>query len=529
MKTKTTLSTFAIFLLVLCNLTTLYAQERILAIQEPFVIMMDPADGSILDPQFIDLTPQTTATPKGIIQVNSELWVSDQLSDEIYRYDIDGNFISAISGGLDNIRGMAYVNNSEIWVTNAGSNNGAPGEAIVRFDTSGNNLGFYSTNGSPFDVIDMGTEVYISYIGPETRIERRDYDGTVLGDLVGTGVVTFMQQMEFNNTNQSVYTAVFSNSASNDSGLYEFSITDGSILEYYDLGSLRGVAQLDDGNVLYTTGNNLNLLNTGTGTSSLVSAGGSSQYLARVNLAPCTTPATPTGAAVQTFDEGATVADLVADPTSVTWFDTEDDALNNNNPLDPTTLLVDGEDYFAVSIDGACISAALEVTVVVNCIPAATPTGDAVQDLPEGSTVADIVVTPTTVTWYETEADALANTNPLDPTTPVVNGEDYFAVNGVGDCPSEIFEVLINIILGVDENQALAVSVYPNPVTNLLHVSNATTIERIEIHSVLGQLVYETPVNSTNSAVDMSQLSNGMYLVTVHSEGKRATVKVIKE
>ncbi len=445
MKTKITI--LCTMLLVAVSLVSTQAQERILALQEPFVILIDPADGTILDPSFIDLTPQNQNLPKAIIKVGDELWISDQNADSIYRYDLSGNFLSTITGGMDNIKGMAVVNNNEVWLTNANSNNGAPGDALIRFDFAGNNLGFYDTtaSGSAFDIVDTGTEVLVSYIFTgDTKIERRDYNGNILGNLVEENVVNFIQQMEINTANNSVYASVFSN-GTNPLGLYEFSMVDGSILNYYSAGALRGVAALDDGNVLVSTGNNINLVNTTTNTSTLLSAGGSSQYFIRATLTPCTPPATPTGDATQTFDEGATLADIVVDPTNVTWYATEMDALNGTNPLDNTTLLEDGETYYAVQFEGGCPSAPFAVTVTVNCIPSATPTGDAVQTFIEGATVGDIVVDPMMVLWYATEADAQNMVNPLLLTALLEDGENYFAVNNANDCPSEPFEVTVNV------------------------------------------------------------------------------------
>ncbi|HIB48388.1 MAG TPA: T9SS type A sorting domain-containing protein [Flavobacteriaceae bacterium] len=450
MKTKTTLTLLLMLCITFCGIELLQAQERILALQEPFVILIDPADGSILDPQFIDLTPQNQALPKAIVRVDDELWISDQTDDHIYRYDLSGTFISIITGGLDNIKGMAVVDNKEVWVTNAGSNNGAPGNSIVRFDFDGTDLGSFTTDGSAFDVVDKGNgEVYISYITTATRIERRDYDGNIIGNIVELGVVDFLQQMEIDDENNSIIAGVFSPSVPNGPGLYEFSETDGEILNYYDVGALRGVASLDNGNIVFSTGNNINLLDIDTGTASLLSAGGSSQFFTRATLMPCSTPSTPVGDAVQTFDDGATIADLVVDPTDVSWYATAADAMSNTNSLPYSTLLEDGEDYFAASIDFSCISDPLEVTV--------------------------------------------------------------------------------NLVLGVNEFDKNSVNLYPNPVTNTLNISSEVSIDSIVLHSVLGQMLLEKEIGTTSATLDVSNLSNGIYLLTVRSGNQIQTLKFIKE
>ena len=339
----------------------LNAQERIAVIENPLVKLLDTTDGSIIDPSFIDLTALNPGTPKGILQVLEEIWITDQLEDRIDRFDLTGAYLNTISGGLDNIKGLEIVNN-EVWVTNAGSNNGAPGTSIVRFDFTGNNLGFFSTTGSSFDIIDVGGEVYISYISGDTRIERRDYSGTILGNIVETGVVSFIQQIEVNTANNSVYAAVFSVTGGNSSGLYEFAISDGAILNYWNQWNLRGVAILGNDNVLVSNGAGVSILDPTTGNFTVLTTD-SSQYFGRLTLTPCTTPPTPTGDANQTFNAGATLADIVVSPMDVTWFASEADAMTGANPLPLSTVLVDDTTYYAVNIVGNCLSEPFAVTV----------------------------------------------------------------------------------------------------------------------------------------------------------------------
>ncbi|MDP2685926.1 MAG: T9SS type A sorting domain-containing protein [Aequorivita sp.] len=340
-----------------------YSQERIAVIQDSQVKLLDAENGDIIDPSFISLD---TGTPKALIQVADEIWVAYQLADKIERYDLDGILLGTIDTGMDNIRGLSVVNGTEVWLCNSGSNNGAPGDAIIRFDLDGNNLGFFPTNpqsDSPFDIIDNGDgEAYISYSGTN-NIERRDYNGAFLGNIVEQGVVNFVQQIEIEEPGV-ILAAVFSViSGGNQNGLYRFSETDGAILDYWSLGNLRGVAKLGNGEILWSSAAGVSRLDPSTGVSELISAG-TAQYFGRLSF-NCITPPTPTGDSQQTFVQGATLADIVIDPTDVTWFATEDDALNNVNPLPLNTLLVDGETYYAVNIVDGCLSDPFAVTVSV--------------------------------------------------------------------------------------------------------------------------------------------------------------------
>ncbi|QQX76063.1 MULTISPECIES: T9SS type A sorting domain-containing protein [Aequorivita] len=363
MKNITSFKKIISIVLILITVS-LSGQERIAVIQDSQVRLLDTENGDIIDPSFISLD---SGTPKALIQVAEEIWVGYQLADKIDRFDLDGNFLSSIDTGLDNIRGLSIVNGIEVWVCNSGTNNGAPGDAIIRFDFDGNNLGFFPTtpqSDSPFDIIDTGAgEVYISYSGTN-NIERRDYSGAFLGNIVDQGVVNFIQQIEIEEPGV-ILAAVFSIiSGGNQNGLYRFSETDGSIIDYWSLGNLRGVAKLGNGDILWSSGAGISKLNPATGVSVLIS-GGSAQYFGRFNLDGCVTPATPTGDPMQTFVQGATLADIVVDPIDVTWFATEADAMNNTNPLPLNTLLEDGETYYAVNIVDGCLSEPFAVTVTV--------------------------------------------------------------------------------------------------------------------------------------------------------------------
>lgn len=69
----------------------------------------------------------------------------------------------------------------------------------------------------------------------------------------------------------------------------------------------------------------------------------------------------------------------------------------------------------------------------------------------------------------------------------------------------------------------------PNPVANKLFISNNTTIENLTISSVLGQNVYEKPIQAMQSEVDLSALSPGIYLVKATTNTSAKTFKIVKE
>ncbi len=70
---------------------------------------------------------------------------------------------------------------------------------------------------------------------------------------------------------------------------------------------------------------------------------------------------------------------------------------------------------------------------------------------------------------------------------------------------------------------------FPNPVKNTLFIKNTTTIESIEITSLVGQTMLSKKVMDLQTEINLSQLSNGIYFVKVTAEGQEKIVKILKE
>jgi hypothetical protein len=82
-------------------------------------------------------------------------------------------------------------------------------------------------------------------------------------------------------------------------------------------------------------------------------------------------------------------------------------------------------------------------------------------------------------------------------------------------------------ILGTDENRAGAVSIYPNPVSNFLFVSNSDSIESITIYDALGRILFLK--EGDTSQIDLSFLQSGLLFIEVKTQESKMVVKIIKE
>jgi len=108
----------------------------------------------------------------------------------------------------------------------------------------------------------------------------------------------------------------------------------------------------------------------------------------------------------------------------------------------------------------------------------------------------------------------------------VVNYESLFSSNAViGD----IFNPYI-IDFGMDgisENESSAISIYPNPTNGKLYV-NAHNIRRINLFTVTGRTVIDKQCNTDTDVIDMSNMTNGIYIIKVVTENGVSIKNIIK-
>jgi hypothetical protein len=208
------------------------------------LVYFDPFDGSVVNPNVFALAG---GTPIHAMPVGNEIWVSEQVGDRISRWDAAGNPLGAITGGLDNVRGMGFANNT-VYLTNDGTGNGAPGPSLHMFDTSGNSLGFFltpSTTG-PFHVLDFQGGLLVSSDAANDDVHKYGYNGGSLGTFHNSTSLNFAEQMDYA-ANGDILVAGFSTN-----NIVRLDPANGGILGSFTASGARGVFQLGNGNILWT-------------------------------------------------------------------------------------------------------------------------------------------------------------------------------------------------------------------------------------------------------------------------------------
>ena len=93
-------------------------------------------------------------------------------------------------------------------------------------------------------------------------------------------------------------------------------------------------------------------------------------------------------------------------------------------------------------------------------------------------------------------------------------------------------DLFYGTLTGIDiiDTESANVSVYPNPVVNVLNITGAKSMERVMLYGLDGAKVRDIAVNgASDAAIDCSGLHSGMYVLCLYmTDGSKTVVKVIK-
>lgn len=100
---------------------------------------------------------------------------------------------------------------------------------------------------------------------------------------------------------------------------------------------------------------------------------------------------------------------------------------------------------------------------------------------------------------------------------------ELYIISSLGE---QIVPIIDNYTIGLEENNALNVELYPNPVNNVLTVKG-DSIVKVAIFNALGQ---EVVAVENRNEIDVTSLNNGLYFVRVTDVNGNVSVnKIVKE
>lgn len=219
------------------------------------------------------------------------------------------------------------------------------------------------------------------------------------------------------------------------------------------------------------------------------------------------------------FSNGASAGVFSASPSGL--------SINSNNGTIDLSASTAGT--YTVSNDiaavGACAASNETFTVIVNELPNVTL--GAFQDVcVYNAAFALTGGTPVGGTYSGTGV----NSGNFDPAT-AGNGIQtitYSYTDGTTTCSNTATNTItVDACLGFENNDELAVSIYPNPTSGLLTISDLTSPAQVVVFTVNGTQILSTTTPVGQSTIDMSTVAKGTYFLRISTEKNTKTVQLI--
>ncbi|MEX2484829.1 MAG: T9SS type A sorting domain-containing protein, partial [Brumimicrobium sp.] len=140
-------------------------------------------------------------------------------------------------------------------------------------------------------------------------------------------------------------------------------------------------------------------------------------------------------------------------------------------------------------------------------------------------------------TWYNPSDDPIAGSQQNASNIPGNYNYDYIVTNGV--CPADTSLVEVQVDGGCDylslgEETLADLSVFPNPATDLINISNPTGTEslRVEMLDMNGRVVVSDAnalSNTSEATIDIDHLQKGVYTLRIYNGEGQRTFKIVKQ
>lgn len=220
---------------------------------------------------------------------------------------------------------------------------------------------------------------------------------------------------------------------------------------------------------------------------------------------------------------------LIYDGSTFTWYK-DGVALAETN--DSLWVSTDGTYQALFQLDGTSYMWSEEIMITQATVPNVNITqADNDSLICAGETITLTGATGGSLQWYlDGSAIAGATSNTYDATTTGSYNQMKTNLSGCSDTAAVAYVIYPDspCDAGVEDLDA-DISIYPNPVKDQLNIQSANGIASVVIVDAIGKEVYRNEkVTETTLVIDFTNLTDGIYLVTVKAADGTVTKKVIK-
>jgi len=169
-----------------------------------------------------------------------------------------------------------------------------------------------------------------------------------------------------------------------------------------------------------------------------------------------------------------------------------------------------------------CVSQAVTSSVTVNQLPNVMATSNT-SLLCAGQTASLTASGALTYTWNTSATTTVVAVSPSVTSNYTVTGTD---ANGCSN--TYTITQPVSACTGINELvYGSSLSLYPNPSSSEVIVSLNQVISELEVSDMSGRVIYKEAINKSSASLNISNYSNGIYLVKVKSNNQTEIVKLI--
>ena len=192
--------------------------------------------------------------------------------------------------------------------------------------------------------------------------------------------------------------------------------------------------------------------------------------------------------------------------SKATWELVKEDSITVTPPV--------GANVYTVKVSNTCGENSKNVTVTVN----AKPAKPIITENSSKELVSDAL---SRNQWYDSNGKINSETNKTY--KPAADGIYHVIVTSLFGCVSASSDNYTYKVLALENIEALGISVYPNPVVDLLIIDG--NVGAISIIDAMGKVVFSTVSTSESVKIDMSSFAPGSYFVNINGKSSVLLLK----
>ncbi len=285
-------------------------------------------------------------------------------------------------------------------------------------------------------------------------------------------------------------------------------------------------------NVVVGTGSSLEVTQSGNYTVMVTSSLGCLLTSTPVSVTVINVPQLNLQSSASDFCEGEEGVELSVNSVNGATYEWLRNGRRIRTTTSPSLQVNVGAEYrVRVILNGNCSRTSDPITIIRNAAPVARVRvyGDSIKVIYTGD------ITLTNVTWTKDGAPFSANTQAFVPTE---SGLYVATVTYSTGC--QVVSSGINyikrpdiVIVGEEEVEALGFMLFPNPTTSKVNLNFGDAFKgdiTLTLTDAIGRTIQVTKVKaSENATIDLSNVANGNYMLTIASKDKIVIRKIIRE